>query len=551
MGKYIKEEGTQLYKFHMVTRLLLCMMLVLSVVATVPVQAGAPSYYPGYPQGNVGVATPEIGMRVVTNGNVTNFANLLIDNQKVNVSYDPATERYFYIPDQPLSVGKHRVDIEIQFEGYVKLEKTWYFTVADQALATLPEPTAQHQLALQAANDYRLRMGLPLLEMNRSLNTAAVGHAQYLETNNVFSHYQESGKPGFFGENVLDRARYYGYGLSVYEDISKQYDRSPVYAIDGLFDAPYHRIPFMDPASVEFGYGQITLYHTLHFGIGASSGNQFVIYPVDGEQYVPRAWYGNEVPDPLRIHPNAEYPVGYPIMAGVYGPDVARVELVSASVKKSDGTDVPIYKNSVNGNPADNSVSREVILIPKKPLEANRTYTMQLSLKVHDFTGGTTTQNKTWSFTTESVEGEGKKRLHDTNSVINSPVIQQREALYQVNFTITSKLYTVNGKTFELDVAPFILDQRSYLPFRALGEALKATVDWDNSANAAIFTKDGTKIILYPGSGIVSVNGKFQKLENGAILRSGRTMVPVRFVSEVMGAKVDWDEVTRSVKVAY
>lgn len=530
--------------------LLLSIVLLVVLVPTTPLFAESPYYYPGYPQGDVALSKPEIGMKIILNDAVLISYSMLLDRKKVSLQYDSALNRFVYQPTEPLSPGNHDVSISISIEGYKPIEATWSFTVSTNALQEFPEPTGAQLEALKALNDYRSLLGVEPLQINASLNLAAQSHTQYMDRNNLFSHIQKEGLPGFTGVSVSNRAQYYGYSEGVYEDISQQSEFSPVAAVDMLFDAPYHRIPFMDPASRDFGYGRTQLYHALNFGLTDFRTERLVFYPTAGEKHIPYRWDGNEIPDPLRLYSGATYPVGYPIMAGVYGGEVEKVELVSAKLTSEAGVDVPLYRNSVNGSPADDKLSHEVILIPRLPLEFNSTYTVQVRLNAFDRAGKSTPYAKTWSFITEERAGEGKKKLHagqgNVEAVTNLPVDSNT-----ILFTIYKNQVITNGQSSALDVPPMVVNNRTYLPFRALGEALQANVQWDSIKKQAIFEKEGIRIQLTPGERSVMVNGKAIIIDNGAILKDNRTMVPLRVVSEFLGSKVVWNSINKTVLITY
>jgi uncharacterized protein YkwD len=530
--------------------LLLCFIMTIALIPTAPLFAASPHYYPGYPQGEIAVSKPEIGMKLTLNGAKLTSYSMHLDKQKVNIQYDAAQGRFVYQPTEPLSPGKHDVSISIAIEGYQPIQAAWDFTVTANAVQSFPEPDGAQLEALKAANVYRSLMGLELLRMNAPLNMAAKSHTQYMDRNDLFDHYQKEGLPGFTGISVLNRAQHYGYNAGVYEDISQQSNSSPLSAVDMLFDAPYHRIPFMDPASNDFGYGRTTLYHALNFGMKDFGGEQLVLYPTPGEKHIPHRWDGNEIPDPIRLYSGATYPVGYPIMVGVYGENVERVELVSAKLTSEDGTEVSIYRNSNNGNPSDNKLLREVILIPKSPLKLNHTYSVYVNLKAVDHEGKSTPYEKTWSFTTELLDGEGKRKLHSgeaTGGIISNPIINSHTIL----FTLNRKQVVIDGLSSPMDVAPMMVNNRTYLPFRALGEALQADVYWDAKNKQAIFEKGDTRIQLTPGQQSAIVNGIKISLDNGAILKENRTMVPLRAVSVLLGAEVLWNSANKTVVITY
>jgi N-acetylmuramoyl-L-alanine amidase len=101
-----------------------------------------------------------------------------------------------------------------------------------------------------------------------------------------------------------------------------------------------------------------------------------------------------------------------------------------------------------------------------------------------------------------------------------------------------------NHKVDFPDQKPFIdpASQRTYVPLRFVSEALGADVDWDGAKKVTMVKKDGRVIRMPIGTNVAQVNGVDTSLDAPAMLVGGRTMVPLRFVSEVLDASVDWVE---------
>ncbi|CAN7273498.1 copper amine oxidase N-terminal domain-containing protein [Paenibacillus sp. LjRoot153] len=110
------------------------------------------------------------------------------------------------------------------------------------------------------------------------------------------------------------------------------------------------------------------------------------------------------------------------------------------------------------------------------------------------------------------------------------------------------KLY-VNGEEPTFEVAPFIREGNTLVPFRAISEALKATVTWNEEERSVTVTRDGITVKLYIDSKIATVNGNEVTLEVPAAIENGSTVVPVRFVSEALKAAVKWESETQSVVI--
>ena len=107
----------------------------------------------------------------------------------------------------------------------------------------------------------------------------------------------------------------------------------------------------------------------------------------------------------------------------------------------------------------------------------------------------------------------------------------------------------INGEIQTYDQPPVILNDRTLVPLRGIFEALGAVVSWDEKNRTVTATKDGNMIKLTIGSKIALKNGLTINLDQPPQLINDRTMVPVRFVSEALGAEVDWDETTRTVSI--
>ncbi|MGB0521860.1 MAG: copper amine oxidase N-terminal domain-containing protein [Flammeovirgaceae bacterium] len=85
----------------------------------------------------------------------------------------------------------------------------------------------------------------------------------------------------------------------------------------------------------------------------------------------------------------------------------------------------------------------------------------------------------------------------------------------------------------------------------AIFSALDWNVGWNQAAQRVTLTKNGTTIYLWINSTIAQVNGTNVTLPKAPVIVNNRTMVPVRFVSEYAGAKVEWDQESQSVQIYY
>ena len=106
----------------------------------------------------------------------------------------------------------------------------------------------------------------------------------------------------------------------------------------------------------------------------------------------------------------------------------------------------------------------------------------------------------------------------------------------------------VNGQGLTFDVPPVIEQGRTLVPLRAIFEALGAGVNWDDSTQTVTATKGGMEIKLVIG-GLAYKNGQPVALDVPAKIVNGRTLVPLRFVSEALGASVWWNDAAQTVTI--
>jgi hypothetical protein len=106
---------------------------------------------------------------------------------------------------------------------------------------------------------------------------------------------------------------------------------------------------------------------------------------------------------------------------------------------------------------------------------------------------------------------------------------------------------TINGELQQYEQPPVLVGDYTMVPLRAIFQALGATIEWDGETSTVTAVKDETVVVLQIGNNLAEVNGEEIKLDQAAVLVNENTMVPVRFVSEALGAHVDWDQDTRTV----
>jgi hypothetical protein len=105
----------------------------------------------------------------------------------------------------------------------------------------------------------------------------------------------------------------------------------------------------------------------------------------------------------------------------------------------------------------------------------------------------------------------------------------------------------VDGSAIPFDQPPITIGGRVLIPLRGVFERLGAVVQWNPAASTVLATRGTSQIQLTIGSRSAFVNGRQVTLDVPPMVVGGRTLVPLRFVSEAMGAGVDWEPSTRTV----
>lgn len=121
---------------------------------------------------------------------------------------------------------------------------------------------------------------------------------------------------------------------------------------------------------------------------------------------------------------------------------------------------------------------------------------------------------------------------------------------------IGSPVMKVGAISANLDAPPVIVESRTLVPIRAVAEALGGRVSWDASTRTAIVTLGNVSLHLTIGRSTALVNGSSVPIDDAnakvvPLIMTGRTMLPLRFVAENLGADVQWDETTQTITIIY
>ena len=107
----------------------------------------------------------------------------------------------------------------------------------------------------------------------------------------------------------------------------------------------------------------------------------------------------------------------------------------------------------------------------------------------------------------------------------------------------------IDGKRIEFDQPPLLIDDRTMVPLRGIFEALGAEVTWNEDTESIYASKGNLTVSLTVGEKKAFIGSELVSLDVSPMLINDRTLVPLRFIGEAFGCEVSWDERTKSVNI--
>jgi hypothetical protein len=137
-----------------------------------------------------------------------------------------------------------------------------------------------------------------------------------------------------------------------------------------------------------------------------------------------------------------------------------------------------------------------------------------------------------------------------TPDPIVTPKPDKTEKPFKMKIIVGEKSAVVQGQSRKMEVAPAIVNGSTLVPIRFISETLGAKVDWEGGEQKITITLMDQKIILWIDTPFAMVNGKKFDLEVApTIFDGGTTVVPLRFVSESFNQVVEYEEATRTITI--
>ncbi len=137
----------------------------------------------------------------------------------------------------------------------------------------------------------------------------------------------------------------------------------------------------------------------------------------------------------------------------------------------------------------------------------------------------------------------------------------QKTFTFKVNFSVYTSIIlmvgfkdaTINGVVVKnaMPQPPTILVGKTMVPFRFLGENLGAEIIWEEATKKVTYKLEGKTVEMWIGNKSALVGGKLISVDPPPTIVKGSTMVPIRFISENLGASVEWKAASKTVIIKY
>ncbi len=139
------------------------------------------------------------------------------------------------------------------------------------------------------------------------------------------------------------------------------------------------------------------------------------------------------------------------------------------------------------------------------------------------------------------VLGENEAALADFDSIHIAPSDKKTLEVKKSNGNI--EISVDNVPVVFTDAKPFIDENsRTLVPVRAVSEMLNADVQWDDATKTATIQQNGKIVTIIIGSDIMTVDGNAVQMDTKAIISESRTYIPIRFAAEALGLTVTYAE---------
>jgi len=150
-----------------------------------------------------------------------------------------------------------------------------------------------------------------------------------------------------------------------------------------------------------------------------------------------------------------------------------------------------------------------------------------------------------------NLDGGGSSGLYYNGSYMTTPGRLLSNAVVIKILNESPITILLNNKPLFFDTEPYLNKtyNRTLVPLRGISEALGASVGWNAATSSITIERFDTKLELKVGSESILVNGKSETMDVPVILKDSRTYVPLRFITQYLGGDVKWIQESKTVEL--
>jgi hypothetical protein len=152
--------------------------------------------------------------------------------------------------------------------------------------------------------------------------------------------------------------------------------------------------------------------------------------------------------------------------------------------------------------------------------------------------------------TAVGLDGGGSSAMWVAGQLVSRPATGTERPVANALVVLRQIPVYLDGWRLPCDVPPALVGGRVLVPLRAIFQGLGAAVNWDEATRQVTAQRGSRQVKLAIGEKAALVDGRAVALDVPAQVMGGRTLVPVRFVSQALGAAVEWRAAERAVYIS-
>jgi len=177
------------------------------------------------------------------------------------------------------------------------------------------------------------------------------------------------------------------------------------------------------------------------------------------------------------------------------------------------------------------------------------TFILDLSKKIFSNQNQTLQGDKTLVIQIDS--GHNVNEYDEKNNIYEKKIHIFKISSLVLKIWIGNSIGYVNDKKIELETPPIIINKRTMVPLRFIIENFGGDIYWDSTDSSINIVFSEKEILMWINNRVAYINGEKYILDSPPIIINGRTLVPVRFVVEALGANVFWNPIDSGVTIIY